>query len=85
MNADQVWTRIVRCAGEEFHQIRGRAFTYEVRGPRTLTLSTTERFVSRASIGRALARWPVEGPGGLRGLNAPACVYALLADRRILR
>jgi hypothetical protein len=83
-DAEQVWQRIVRHAGEEFRLIGGRPFTYEVRGPRTLLLHATPRNMSRASIERALERWPVEGPGGLRGINAASFVWRILADRRVL-
>ena len=82
--AEVVWQRIVRHAGDEFRQIRGKPFTYRVVGPRTLGLDTTNRVVSRAAVERALERWPVDGPGGLSGLNAPSYLYGLLADPRVL-
>jgi hypothetical protein len=82
--ADDVWARIVRHAGDEFRQKRGKPFTYEVVGPRTLALHTTNRFLSRAAVERGLARWPADGPGGLGPINASSYVYALLADPRVL-
>ena len=68
-----VWQRILRYAGSEFRQVRGKPFTYWVRGPRTLTLDTTNRSISRAAVQRALARWPVNGrPGELNDITAPS-------------
>jgi hypothetical protein len=84
VDGDDVWRRIERHAGHEFRQVRGKPFTYWMRGPRTITLDTTNRSISRAAVDRALARWPVEGPGALQDISAPSYVYALLADPRIL-
>lgn len=80
---EQVWQRIVRRAGSEFTQVRGKRFTYWTR-PRTITLNETNRSISRTAVDKALARWPVGGPGALNDLSAPSYLYAILADPRVL-
>lgn len=84
MNAmsDRVWTRILRHAGDEFHLVRGRPFTYQARG-RTIHLDTTNRMISRTAIERALERVPLTATTDVSDLSAPSYVYALLTDTRI--
>lgn len=80
--ADRVWTRTLRHAGDEFHQVRGKPFTYRARG-RTIYLDTTNRMISRTAIERALARVPLTATTDVIDLSAPSYVYALLTDPRI--
>jgi hypothetical protein len=63
--------------------VRGKVFTYWMR-PRTITLNTTNRSISRTAVEHALRRWPVGGPGALQDLSAPSYLYAILADPRVL-
>lgn len=46
---DVVWERIQRHAGQEFHTITGRPFTYEVPG-NYLRVDRTDRNLSRSNF-----------------------------------
>lgn len=58
INSDAVWARIERRAGEEFRQLRGKPFTYDVSG-RSIHLHTTNRMISRTAIEAALKLCPL--------------------------
>ena len=81
---ERVWERVRAHAGQPFRQIGGGEFTYELQSENVIKLDRTEQVLSRAVIEKALARWPVSGPGQFRDLRAPSYLYALLADPRIM-
>ena len=84
LNADAVWRRIVTHSGETFHQMRGKAFTYEARG-RTIRLHTTTWMISRTAIEKALERVPLTNTVVVQDLPAPSYIYGILMDDRIQR
>ena len=51
-----VWARIEAKAGETFHQKRGSAFTYEVRGG-TVVPDRTNRVLPRIDFEKALQQY----------------------------
>lgn len=81
--ADEVWTRIRALEGAEFRQLRGKPFTFETQ-ERTIRLHTTNRSISRTQVERAVAMWPVAGPGQFNSLQAPSYLYAILLDPRVI-
>ncbi len=81
---DVLWSRIIRCSGEVFHQQQGRSFTYSVSGD-TIFLDTANQDLSRRQIAEAVNRMPFAGPDDIRDLNGPRYIHAILTDRRIVR
>jgi hypothetical protein len=80
---ERVWDRIRAHAGQTFRQISGGEFSYELKSESVISLDRTSQDLSRGVLEKALARWPVTGPGELNDLRAPSYLYALLADPRI--
>ena len=84
ISIDRVWPKIVAHAGEDFHQKRGKVFTYTT-GHGGARPSTTNQFLPRNQFEKALARMPTEGPGALQDLRGPSYLWAILMDDRIRR
>ena len=80
---DVLWSRIIRCSGEVFHQQRGKAFTYSVSGD-VVYVDTADDDLSRRQIAEAFNRMPLDGPDDIRDLSGPRYIYAILTDRRIV-
>ena len=84
---DDVWPRITAHAGEEFRTIRGKPFSYNIRGsavvPRPGRTAETNRLLPRSHFQKAWNRRPLSGPGQIHDLQGPAYVYAILTDPRI--
>jgi hypothetical protein len=81
---DAVWARIVSNAGETFHTVRGRAFTYAVEG-NELRTDRTDYLLSRGNFERPLAVLPVDGPGEFgKEVRGASYVFAILTDIRIV-
>lgn len=80
---DEVWNRLVKYEGETFCQIRGKKFTYTIRGA-TLRLDTTNRSFSKGHLERALPLLPLKDTTQVRHLMAPSYMFALLTDERIV-
>ena len=84
---DTIWAKIRKHASEPFHSKRGHGFTYEIASVSVITIKrpTFERNVSRSVFEQAYARGlPMDGPGKINDLQAPAFVWAILHDRRIV-
>ena len=81
---DNLWERITQCEGQAFYQIRGGEFTYQVKG-NVLTLSRTNRSISKNTINEALQFVPLENTVPLQHLQAPSYLFAILMDERIRR
>ena len=79
---ENVWANIRANEGQVFRQVRGREFTYEVRG-NSIIPSTTNRILSRSQFGKALGRMPLTGPGQIQDLQGPSYIFAILTDKRI--
>lgn len=84
MTIEQVWTRIVEHAGEQFHTKNGYPFTYTVRNMGVIP----DRTGYRLSISNFEKTLPIidqiDGPGMISDLvRGPAYVYAILKDKRI--
>jgi hypothetical protein len=81
---DEVWERILRCAGEIFIQKRGGQFSFDIRGE-TLELSRTNQNLSRAVFEKAYESVPLDMPSRLNHLRAPSYLFAILMDPRVRR
>lgn len=77
-----VWNRIKEAEGEVFTQIRGKQFTYTVKG-NILELDRTNRSISKTVISQALEFLPLENTVPVQHLQAPSYIYAILMDKRI--
>lgn len=84
INADAVWRRIRAHAGEPFHLLRGKEFTYTLRGD-TLEPSTVNQILARSQIEQALDLVPLADTVAVQHLRAPSYLYAILMDARIRR
>ena len=81
-NIDVVWERICKNEGNEFQQIRGKIFTYSIKG-NTVFLTTTNRSFSKGEIQKALEFVPIKSTASINHLQAPSYLYAILMDDRI--
>jgi hypothetical protein len=79
---DKVWERIMQCAGGIFKQIRGKEFTYSVKG-NSVFLSVTERSISKNEFAKALKLVPLENTVPLHNFQAPSYLFAIVMDERI--
>lgn len=79
---DEVWRRIGEHEGEVFHQMRGREFTYTVRG-NYVRPSTVNQAISRSDFEEAFRLTPLEDTTVVRHLRGPSYLYAILMDTRI--
>lgn len=82
MLIEKVWDRLQQCEGEVFRQIRGKEFTYAVKG-NSISLNTTNRSVSKGTFKLALKHVPLENTVPLQNLQAPSYLFGLLTDQRI--
>jgi len=80
---EDVWNRIVACAGQSFRQIRGKEFTYTACG-NYIALDTTNQNLTRSEVAKALPYLPLTSTAAIQHLRAPSYVYALLTDPRII-
>ncbi len=79
---DEVWERIETKAGEIFHLVRGRAFTYRIVGGHVVPDRTPQQ-IPKSHFARALELVPLGGPGEIQNLRGPSFVFAILSDPRI--
>lgn len=82
-----IWDNICKHAGEPFQSKRGHPFTYEIASGSVIRVirPTFERNVSHNVFEEAYSRGlPMDGPGEINDLQAPAFVWAILHDRRIV-
>jgi hypothetical protein len=84
---NEIWERICQHAGHEFTMRRGGTFTYDLIGPNTIQINrpTFTHNVGRGVFEEAYAMGlPLSGPGAITHLRAPAFVWAILHDPRIM-
>lgn len=79
---ERVWTRIGQCEGEIFKQIRGKEFTYTIKG-NAVFLNATNRSISIKECEKALQLVPFENTVPLQNFQAPSYLFAILMDERI--
>jgi hypothetical protein len=77
-----VWKRIEAHAGEQFHQLRGAAFTYRIKGTSVIP-DRTNRQIGRSQFEKALLHVPLENTTPVQRLQGPSYLYAILMDPRI--
>ena len=82
MGIEIVWERVVKHTGEPFTQIRGKQFTYRIKGS-TILPSTTNQVISKSEIEKALDFVPMENTVEIQHLRGPSYIYAILMDARI--
>ena len=81
-----VWARIVANADQEMHTISGLPFHYEMNGPNTVRIirGAMNRVVGRGQFEQAYnLGLPLDGPGVITLLQAPAYIWGILHDHRI--
>jgi len=77
-----VWQRIETHAGEQFMQIRGGKFIYEVIGGRVVPDRTNQQ-IPKTHFEKAFALLPLENTVRIQHLRGPSYIYAILMDDRI--
>ena len=77
-----VWRRIKTHAGEQFTQIRGGKFTYEVIGGHVVPDRTNQQ-IPKSHFEEAFALIPLENTVQVHHLRGPSYIYAILMDDRI--
>jgi hypothetical protein len=86
-DADEVWGRVVKRAGEEFRTASGLLLTYEVDGNGLWFYRDGKKInmrLSRNEFEKGLARCPLHSVGDLKKLFDYPYLYALLTDARII-
>jgi len=83
-NIEAVWARIQEHEGEEFHQIRGKAFHYGMFGG-YIVPSTVNQQIAKSDFEKALQRVPLRNTVPVQDLRGPSYIYAILMDKRIHR
>ena len=81
-NSKHVWSLINKYSGEEFYQIRGGVFAYEVRG-NCVVPDRTNVQISKASFEETIKLMPLPNTVPLQHLRGPSYTYAILMDGRI--
>ena len=79
---DIVWARIRAAAGEEFYQIRGKVFRYEVQGTAVMPEGVNQN-IPRSQFEEALELVPLKTTVPVQHLRGPSYIYAILMDLRI--
>lgn len=82
MTPEVLWSILERPEGEEFHQIRGKAFTYSLT-EKGLRPSTTDWVIPKAHFAEALDLVPLQNTAPVQHLYGPSYVYAVLMDPRV--
>jgi hypothetical protein len=82
ISIEDVWIRIKKYKGEEFRQIRGQKFTYEITGM-VLRPSTTNHNLPASQFEKALPFLPLDNTAKIQNLRGPSYIYAILMDKRI--
>jgi hypothetical protein len=78
----EVWSCIISLEGSEFQQVRGKQFTYTVKGEYIIP-NTTRIRIPKSYFEKAWNRMPLTGPGAVQDLIAPSYLFAVLTDPRI--
>ena len=80
---NEIWRRIERHQGEEFHIKNGQPFTYELLGE-IFRSSRANRNIPRGDFEKALSIAPFDGPGNVNWMvQGPSYIWAVLHDPRI--
>lgn len=82
VEAHEVWSRIVGCAGEIFRQVRGGEFRYQIRAS-AVCPDRTNRNLPRSHVEAALALCPLPNTTCVQHLQGPSYLYAILMDPRV--
>ncbi len=83
MSFENVWRNIQRHAGEMFHTVTGRAFTYVVTGNTVMTNRTNYQ-LARSNFETVWLMKSATGPGDISNdVRGPSYVWAILIDDRI--
>ena len=77
-----IWKMIGDHPGEIFSQIRGREFTYVMKGNAVIPDRTNVQ-ISKAHFIEALEHYPLSNTVPLQKLRGPLYIYAILMDKRI--
>lgn len=83
MSFENMWQSIERHAGETFHTISGKPFTYAVTG-NSVTTDRTGCQIHRNNFEKASSMKSISGPGDIsNAVRGPSYVWAILNDGRI--
>ena len=82
---DIVLMNLRRYAGEKFYTVKGKEFTYKMRGD-TIVLQNTNRQIPRSNLELVLSGPFPRNVGEMQrlGVQGPSYLYALLTAPRIM-
>ncbi len=84
--SEEVWRRIERHQGDEFHTATGLPFTFRVEGAGIWFFRDGRRInrkLARSQVETAISRCPLTSTTEIKDLMDYAYLYALLMDRRV--
>lgn len=79
---DTVWKRIKKHEGETFHQLRGKAYAYEIVNEALVPLGINQNIV-KSEFAKALEFLPLSNTVSVQHLRGPSYLYSILMDERI--
>jgi len=79
---ESVWKRIESHENQDFFQIRGGKFTYEVVGGHIIPDRTNQQ-IPKSHFKEAYNLLPLENTVRVQHLRGPSYIYAILMDDRI--
>lgn len=83
ISVEELWRRMKQYEGIEFTQMRGKQFTYLVKGDEIIP-STTDWAIPKEHFKKALERLPLKNMAPLqRDLIGPSYIFAIMNDERI--
>ena len=80
---ENTWKKIEKHSGEQFTQIRGGKFTYEINGNH-VRLDRTNQQIPKSHFEKAFELLPLENTVSIQSLRGPSYIFAILMDERIL-
>ena len=79
---ETIWERIEQHKEQEFHQIQGQSFTYEIIHGAVVP-STTNQQLAKSQFKKAAKFLPLESTVPVQHLRGPSYLFAILMDPRI--
>lgn len=82
ISIDKVWHRIKKHEGDVFHQLRGKAYTYEITNDALVPLGINQN-IAKSEFTKALEFLPLSNTVPVQHLRGPSYLYSILMDDRI--
>ncbi|WP_027356902.1 hypothetical protein [Desulfofundulus thermocisternus] len=81
---DEIWNRIISCAGESFYTKTGIKFKYYLNNDKSIITDRTNYKLYKNDFEKAFKLMPIDNPGKINNIvRGPAYIWAILNDKRI--